>query len=261
MAAVDNMVNTRRAYEEFDMRAAYSSQNASKYANDGEQASSFPYQKSGISIVSVLGEGLRRITLFPLLHIFIHIHTCGEENLTGAGPYIFAANHASHLDTPALLAGLPLSLRLRVRVAAAADYFFTQRWKGALVSLLLNAFSFERKGPGTSASLARAQQLLRTGHSLLIFPEGTRTLDGRVQHFKCGVGKLAQEGTARVIPVWIEGTYAALPKGARWPRRQRVVIHFGAPLSFTRDSTPPMIADAIEQAVRALALQDKLSSF
>jgi 1-acyl-sn-glycerol-3-phosphate acyltransferase len=261
MAVVDNMVNTRQACEGVDTRAAYSSQNLSKYANTSGRASSFPCQKSGISIVSVLGEGLRRITLFPLLRMFVRIHVCGAENMTGGGPYIFAANHASHLDTPTLLAALPLSLRLRVRVAAAADYFFTQRWKGALVSLLLNAFSFERKGPGTSTSLAQAQQLLRSGYSLLIFPEGTRTLDGRLQHFKCGVGKLAQEGTARVVPVWIEGTYAALPKGARWPRRQRVVIHLGTPLSFTHDSAPPAIAAEIERQVRALALQDGLSSF
>ncbi len=261
MAAVDKMVNTCQACEGVDTHAAYSSQNLSKYVNNSGRASLSPCQKSGISIVSILSEGLRRITLFPLLRMFVRIHSCGVENMTGTGPYIFAANHASHLDTPALLAALPLSLRLRVRVAAAADYFFTQRWKGALISLLLNAFSFERKGPGTSASLAQAQQLLRTGHSLLIFPEGTRTLDGRVQHFKCGVGKLAQEGTARVIPVWIEGTYAALPKGARWPRCQRVVIHFGAPLSFTRDTAPPMIAAAIEQAVKTLVVQDKLSSF
>lgn len=207
------------------------------------------------TITTCLGEALRWIFLFPALRLFAHTKVYGSENLKGKGPHIFAANHASHMDTPLLLAALPLRLRLRVRVAAAADYFFTRRWKGTLVSILLNAFPFERKGAGCAASLAQAQQLPGTGYSLLIFPEGTRTKDGRLQSFKWGVGKLALTESVCVIPTWIEGTHAALPKGARWPRRQQIVIRFGAPLSFTPNSNPVHVAAAIEEQVRALAPQ------
>jgi 1-acyl-sn-glycerol-3-phosphate acyltransferase len=204
-----------------------------------------------------LGDALRRLLLFPALHIFAPMKVVGLENLQGDGPYIFAANHTSHLDAPLLLAALPPRLRMRIRVAAAADYFFSRRWKAALVTTALNAFAFERKGSGCLDSLALCEQLVRTGHSLLIFPEGTRAQDGQLQHFKWGVGKLALATAAQVVPVWIEDAYAVLPKGARWPRRHAVTVHFGAPLRFTDHSAPEEIAAEIEQRVRALAQEQE----
>jgi 1-acyl-sn-glycerol-3-phosphate acyltransferase len=171
-----------------------------------------------------------------------------------------AANHTSHLDTVVLLAALPWHLRLRTRVAAAADYFFTCWWRGILVKLLLNAFAFERRGPGCATSLLRARQFLAGGQSLVIFPEGTRAKDGQIQRFKKGVGKLALATGAQVIPIWIDGTYAALPKGARWPRRQRITIRFGTPLTFAGETDPLSVAAAIERQVRALAMQTESAS-
>ncbi len=208
--------------------------------------------RSTYPITTWLGEALRQILLFPALHLFVNLKVDGTDNLTCGGPYVFAANHASHLDTPLLLKALPLHLRLQTQVAAAADYFFTNRWSAEVTRILLNAFPFERKGIGCLASIAQAQQLLATGHSILIFPEGTRTKDGRLQPFKRGVGKLAQTGSATVIPTWIEGTFAALPKGSYWPRRHEIAIRFGSPLSFAPNSNPLHIATAIEQQVRTL---------
>ncbi len=200
-----------------------------------------------------LGELLRRLALFPLLRAFTGFRVEGREQLQGEGPYIFVANHSSHLDAPLLLAALPLQLRLRLRVAAAADYFFTLRWKGFLVTTLLNAFPFERRGPGCTESLQYAEQLLGSGCSVLLFPEGTRSLDGRLQPFKRGAGKLALATGACVVPAWIDGAYAALPKGARFPRRQHVTISFGASLRFAPQSQLPDIVAEIERGVRALA--------
>ena len=208
-------------------------------------------------ITTWLGEGLRWALLFPALRLFVRVKVYGTENLQGEGPYILAANHASHLDAPLLLASLPLRLRLQVRVVAAADYFFSQRWKGALVRVVFNAFSFERKGAGSMSSLAQAQRLLCAGHSLLLFPEGTRTQNGQLQPFKWGVGKLALARSASVIPIWIDGTYAALPKGARWPHPQKIAIWFGAPMQFAPTSSPLSIAAEIERQVRALASADQ----
>ena len=208
-------------------------------------------------ITTWLGEGLRWTLLFPALQLFVRVKVYGTENLQGEGPYILAANHASHLDAPLLLAALPLRLRLRVRVAAAADYFFSQCWKGALVRVVVNAFSFERKGAGSMSSLAQAQRLLCAGHSLLLFPEGTRTQDGQLHPFKWGVGKLALAGSASVIPTWIDGTYAALPKGMRWPHPQKIAIWFGTPMQFAPTSSPLSITAEIERQVRALASADQ----
>jgi len=145
--------------------------------------------RSTYAITTWLGEALRQILLFPALHLFVNLKVDGTDNLTCGGPYIFAANHASHLDTPSLLKALPLRLRLQVQVAAAADYFFTKRWKGVLTGILLNAFPFERRGPDRAAGLAQAEKVLSKGYSLLIFPEGTRSRDGQLQPFKWGVGK------------------------------------------------------------------------
>ena len=214
-------------------------------------------RKCTCTITTWLGEGLRWLLLFPVLHLFIDIATDGTDTLTKGRSYIFAANHSSHLDAPALLAALPLSLRLQVCVAAAADYFFTSYWKGMLVSLFLNAFACERKGTGCYASLAHAQQLLAKGHSLLILPEGSRTEDGQIRHFKQGVGRLALKASAYVVPTWIGGTFAALPKGSYFPRYQQVMVKFGTPMHFAPDCDPAFITTEVERQVRALAYLEK----
>jgi 1-acyl-sn-glycerol-3-phosphate acyltransferase len=199
------------------------------------------------------GESLRRMLLFPALWMVAPLRVEGVEHLQGKGPYIFAANHSSHLDAPLLLAALPTQTRLHTRVAAAADYFFTNRWKGALMRTILNAFAFERKGPGRAASLEHAQRLLSGGQHLLIFPEGTRSKDGQLQPFKWGVGKLALAGSFAVIPVHIEGAHDVLPKGTHWPRRQQVVVRFGKPMRFSASDDPAIVTMHVEQAVRNLA--------
>jgi 1-acyl-sn-glycerol-3-phosphate acyltransferase len=201
------------------------------------------------------GEMLRQLLLFPALRAFVSIRTNGNK-LPGDEAYIFVANHSSHLDAPVVLAALPLHVRMQIRIAAAADYFFVQCWKGAFVRLCLNAFPFERKQPGCQESLTYAERLLQQGHSVLIFPEGTRTRDGHMQRFKYGVGYLASKSGVKVIPIWIDGTFAALPRGAKWPQRQAIVVQFGAPLRFSHNDHPTVITAEIERAVHALAGQE-----
>jgi 1-acyl-sn-glycerol-3-phosphate acyltransferase len=198
------------------------------------------------------GEILRQLILFPLLRLFTPWQVKGLENLQGDGPFIFAANHSSHLDAPVLLAALPLRWRMRLRVAAAADYFFNRPWKGALLSWTLNLIPFVRKGEGCQASLEEARRRLKIGQSLLLFPEGTRSPNGQLQSFKRGIGFLATTTQAQVVPVWIEGTYRSFPKGARWPRRQPVTITFGQPISFRPNSRPEEVAAETERQVRRL---------
>jgi len=217
-------------------------------------AFAFSITESYTSQTSVMrawpGELLRWIVLFPPLWALTRPSIYGGEQFTGNGPYIFAANHTSHLDTPLLLAALPLRLRLRLRAAAAADYFFTSWWKGPVVKLLFNAFSFERRG---LAGISRAQRLLKDGYSVLLFPEGTRSKDGQLQPFKCGIGRLALAMHVYVVPVWIEGAHAALPKGACLAHPHQVQIRFGAPLQFPQGLDQASVVTAIEQQVRALA--------
>jgi 1-acyl-sn-glycerol-3-phosphate acyltransferase/membrane protein YqaA with SNARE-associated domain len=165
----------------------------------------------------------------------------------GAGPYVFVANHASHADTAAILAALPPRLRRRTAPAAAADYFFSSRVRGALVTLVTGAFPFPRKG---RTGLARAESLLQRGWSVVLFPEGTRSCDGRVHGFRPGVAALAERGWT-VVPIGIAGTSAALPKGGRLPRRSPLALSFGEPLRFPAMDTD--VPARLERNVRALA--------
>lgn len=212
-------------------------------------------------LASYLGEGIRQTVLFPAMRVQVPLEVSGLENL-GDGPYIFVANHSSHLDTPILLQALPLRLRLRTRVAAASDYFFTSFWKGWSLRILLNVFAFVRKGPGTQESLLRTTQLLATQQNLIIFPEGTRTNDGQLHRFKLGVAQLATSTKVQVVPIWIDGTYAAMPRGTKWPRHHSIKVVFGKPISFiTADPTNfsqanlAVIAQTLENKVRALSWQ------
>ncbi len=210
-------------------------------------------RKLGSSIACWSGEMLRQVVLFPGMRLFAPYHVYGREHLSGKGPYIFAVNHSSHLDTPLLLAALPLSLRLRVRVAAAQDYFFTCWWKGLLVRLIFNAFAFARQRPAALFSLLYAAQLLQEGQSLLIFPEGTRSRDQQLHAFKRGVGELALETAVPVVPVWLENTSEVFPKGAHFPRRHRVAVYFGAPQTFSSTQDSSQVATEIEDSVRLLS--------
>lgn len=203
--------------------------------------------------VSWSGEIARQCSLFPVLRLMLPLRTLGTDNLSSGIAYVFAANHSSHLDTAVFLAALPLPIRLRLRIAAAADYFFTSFWKGKLVRLLFNAFPFERKQPGCTASLAYAINLLKRQQSILIFPEGTRSRDGHIQQFKRGVGILSSGSHAQVVPTWIGGTFSALPKGTIWLHHQHVVVKFGRPLHFAPETDPAVIAATLEDAVRTLA--------
>ena len=130
----------------------------------------------------------------------------GDEALTGVeAPVIFAANHASHADTPLLLSCLPLRFRHRTVVAAAADYFFDRRWKADAWSFLLAAIPIERtKINRRSADLAA--ELLADDWNLVIFPEGGRSPDGWAQTFHPGGAAYLATRTGRpVVPVHLDG--------------------------------------------------------
>ena len=101
------------------------------------------------------------------------------------GPLIFAANHASHIDTPLLLTTLPVEFRHRTIVAAASDYFFDRTWKSVLWSFALAAIPIERSKV-SRRSADTAAELVEDGWNLVIFPEGGRSPDGWTQPFHGG---------------------------------------------------------------------------
>jgi 1-acyl-sn-glycerol-3-phosphate acyltransferase len=167
------------------------------------------------------------------------------------GPAIFAANHASHVDTPLLTTVIPERWRHRLVVAGAADYFFDTRLKASVFALVLNAVPIERRRVDR-LSANRLAALLEQGWSLVIFPEGGRSPDGWGQPHRAGAAWLAARTGRPVVPIYIEGTHRILPRhgGRISPGRTRV--SFGRPLQAgslgSRD-----LAERIERAIEALA--------
>ncbi|HEV2361163.1 MAG TPA: lysophospholipid acyltransferase family protein [Acidimicrobiales bacterium] len=145
------------------------------------------------------------------------------------GPAIFTANHASHLDTGLLISCLPARIRHRTVVAAAADYFFDERWKGAFWAFALNSIPMERvKVNRRSANLAA--DLIDEGWNLVIFPEGGRSPDGWGQEFKGGAAYLAKRCGVPVVPMHMAGTRAILAKGSGRFRPGTTQVRYGRPL-------------------------------
>jgi 1-acyl-sn-glycerol-3-phosphate acyltransferase len=149
-----------------------------------------------------------RAVLGPIVQYYGHTKVTGLENLKGLRPpFLIAANHASHLDTPAILMALPSRLRRRTLVAAASDYFFDAPWKGVMVALALGAIAVERRR-ASRRSLRTLRGLLAEGWNIIVFPEGGRSPDGHLRSGKRGVAHLAVAAGVPVLPVGVLGTFA-----------------------------------------------------
>lgn len=205
----------------------------------------------GTRLVTALFDSFVRLYLRPKVR--------GREYLPERGPFILAANHASHADTAAIYAALPRRLRSRVVAAAAQDYFFENRIRRATARALFNAVPIDRKPIAGRDPLRHAVRALRSGYGLLIYPEGTRSPDGSVSRFRSGIGRLvARFPGVPVIPVWLD-TARVMPKGAVAPQPLAVRIHFGAPLALHAGPDDRVswqaAADAVREAVLLLREQ------
>jgi long-chain acyl-CoA synthetase len=198
---------------------------------------------------------LQELVLFPWLRLVCRPWRVVNNELLRElnGQVLLIANHTSHLDGLSVLALLPPAHRRRTAVAAAADYFFKRQPVATLAPLVLGAFPFNREG-AISSSLAHCGDLVDEGHSILIFPEGTRSPDGRLQPFKLGIGLLARELGLPVVPVHLSGLHAILPKGRSWPRRGSVTVTVGEPLRPDPGLTNSEATGLLEAAMRRISL-------
>jgi 1-acyl-sn-glycerol-3-phosphate acyltransferase len=189
----------------------------------------------------------------PLVNVLASPTVDGLDRLADLeAPVVFAANHASHLDTPLLLTCLPPRFRHHTVVAAAADYFFDKRWKGALWAFAIAAVPMERtKVSRKSATTATA--LVEEGWSLVIFPEGGRSPHGWAQPFRGGAAYVSIRCQVPVVPVHIEGTRRVLKKGAKRLTPSRTHITFGRPLRPETGEDARAFSARIEHAVAILA--------
>src|SRR5262245_16541112 len=141
------------------------------------------------------------------------------------GPVFFAPNHASYLDPPLVGAGLrrPCSFLAR-------ETLFRTPLLGAILRSW-ECVPVDRDG-GTASGLRAILDRLLTGHAVILFPEGTRSLDGHLQKARSGIGLLVIKSTAPVVPVLVFGSYEAWSKKEKLPRPRRIVVTYGLPLQF-----------------------------
>ncbi len=192
--------------------------------------------------------------LYPLMAIFSRRRTYGCERLDSiGGPVIFAANHLSVADNPAVLLALPWRWRLRVATAASKEVLRGRgRLQSFFVALISNGFHFAQEG-SVRTSLEYCGKLTNGGWSLLYFPEGVRSDNGRLGTFKPGIGLLATALGVPVVPVYLKGTDSVVAKGGSRPRRGDIEVTFGQPVQISADTEYTAAARMIRDAVASLS--------
>ncbi len=180
----------------------------------------------------------------------------GRERLEGLrGPAVFIANHASHLDAPAFVEALPARYRDRVFFGSAADRWFLKGRRelykqGWWRSLAYGSFPIQRGGG--SKSLEYAYWLIERGGSIGIFPEGTRSTTGKLGRFKPGPALIAMRAQIPVVPLYMHGLRALLPKGARQATPGPVTVALGEPIELAPGTPIPAACERLRQAMQAL---------
>jgi 1-acyl-sn-glycerol-3-phosphate acyltransferase len=171
-----------------------------------------------------------KVLLSPIFRVLWRINTEGMEHVPNTGPVILAPNHVTFLDSMFL----PLVMRRRVTFVAKAEYF--DSWKTAWFFRACGQIPMRREGGSASErALAAARDVLLSGKVLGIYPEGTRSPDGRLYKGHTGVARLAFACGVPIIPVGMVGTSLVQRPGSNLPRPfKRVTVRFGAPLDLSR---------------------------
>jgi len=184
--------------------------------------------------VSVFYWFLKWVALGPLLKLVYRPQTEGAQHVPPEGPAILASNHLSYADW----LFMPLTLTRRVTFVAKAEYFNTPGIKGWFQKKFFygaGQVPIDRSGAGAGeGALSAAKKVLDSGELFGIYPEGTRSHDGKLYRGKTGVARLALETGATVIPVAVVGTDVVAPPGKKFGRVIRPVVRFGEPLDFSR---------------------------
>ena len=177
---------------------------------------------------------LKWIAIGPLLRLVFRPQTEGAENVPTEGPAILASNHLSYADW----LFMPLTLARRVTFVAKAEYFTSPGIKGWFQRKFFSGAGqvpIDRSGASAAeGALSSARKILAQGELFGIYPEGTRSHDGRLYRGKTGVARLAMETGVPVIPVAVLGTNVVAPPGKKFGTFTRPGVRFGKPLDFSR---------------------------
>jgi len=210
---------------------------------------------------------LSRAIAGPLLRAYGRPRVTGLEYIPASGPAILASNHLSIVDS----VYLPLMIARPVIFPAKAEYFSAKGPIGRLWASYLrstNQLEINRDASRSAqATLDAAVEILKSGDLFGFYPEGTRSPDGHLYRGRTGIGYLALNSGAPVIPVAMLGTRKMLPPGTRFPRPAQITIKIGKPLEFGHLAGDPpgrarrMIADEVMHAIADLSGQDYVHEY
>lgn len=211
---------------------------------------------------------LSRMTIAPLLRAVWRPHVEGAENVPEDGGVIIASNHLSFVDSVVI----PMVAPRKVVFLAKAEYFTGKGPKGIASRTWFNAMGMipvERDDSRAAVdSLDQALGVLRDGEAFGIYPEGTRSRDGRLYRGRVGVAHLAMRADVPVVPVGIVGTPNVMPIGTNVPRIAKVTVKFGAPLTFGEEfeampagKARRLATDSIMDAIAELSGQERAASY
>jgi 1-acyl-sn-glycerol-3-phosphate acyltransferase len=206
---------------------------------------------------------LSRLVIGPALHLLARTDLIGEENIPQAGGAILASNHLSVLDS----FYLPLSVDRPVTFVAKSEYFTGTKPMERIAGAYLRStkqLSVDRTGARAGQEMLESALALIKGGALFgIYPEGTRSPDGRLYRGRTGVGWLALHSGVPVLPVAMIGTDRLLPPGHRVPRPGRIQIRIGKPLLFEEYRDQPAgarqrraVTDRVVEAIGELSGQE-----
>jgi 1-acyl-sn-glycerol-3-phosphate acyltransferase len=177
---------------------------------------------------------MKNLIAGPILRTAFRPWVTGEENIPRSGGVILASNHLSFIDS----VFLPLVIERRVTFLAKSDYYTARGIKGWAIKNFLKAagmLPIDRSGGKASeASLRTGLGVLAQGEVLGIYPEGTRSPDGKLYRGRTGVARMVLEGNVPVIPVAMVDTEKVMPIGKRIPKVRRIGVIIGEPLDFSR---------------------------
>ena len=206
---------------------------------------------------------LGRFLIAPLARAVYRPRIEGREKVPRTGPVIFASNHLSFIDSIAI----PVAAPRPVHFMAKSAYF--EKWASRQFFTAIGAIPVER-GAGQKALDALDQQrtLLEDGRAVALYPEGTRSLDGRLYKGRTGVAFLALQTGAPVVPVGLIGTDKVMPVGAKIPTTaERITVRFGAPLDLSPHGAAASgrarrgATDEIMAAIHALSEQELANAY
>ena len=210
---------------------------------------------------------LTRNVVRPVARLVYRPDIQGTENIPPTGPVLLASNHLSFVDSLVI----PLASPRKVVFLAKSEYFTGRGVRGALMRWIFTAVGSVPIQRGTAGAaqeaLDSALEILKDGLAFGIYPEGTRSRDGRLYRGRTGVAWLALTAGCPVVPVALSGTQDIQPVGTRVPRIRKITVRFGKPLDFSHlqgDKPGPArreATDAIMAAIHELSGQELVTHY